>query len=75
MKWVCPGMAGAPDRICIFPGGRIIFVELKKPGRVDGMSARQKKVCSLLSGLGCTVLRIGSKEDFKSMMEGIGYAI
>lgn len=31
-KFVCPGHIGAPDRICIFPGGRIFFVETKAPG-------------------------------------------
>lgn len=30
-KWVCPGWAGVPDRILLLPGGRIIFVELKRP--------------------------------------------
>lgn len=41
LKWVCPGWAGVPDRIVLLPGGRIVFVELKKPvgGRVSG---RQK---------------------------------
>lgn len=32
LKWVCPGVAGVPDRIVLFPGGRIVFVELKRPG-------------------------------------------
>ena len=31
-KFVCPGHIGAPDRICIFPGGRIFFAETKAPG-------------------------------------------
>ena len=31
-KFICPGHIGAPDRICIFPGGRIFFVETKAPG-------------------------------------------
>ena len=31
LKWVCPGWTGVPDRICILPGGRVIFVELKRP--------------------------------------------
>lgn len=36
LKWVCPGWAGVPDRIVLLPGGRIIFVETKRPkgGRV-----------------------------------------
>ncbi|WP_296813849.1 VRR-NUC domain-containing protein [uncultured Megasphaera sp.] len=28
-KWVSPGNTGVPDRIVIFPDGRIEFVELK----------------------------------------------
>ena len=37
LKWVCPGWSGVPDRIILLPGGRIIFVELKRPkgGKVD----------------------------------------
>lgn len=30
-KWSSPGNRGVPDRICIFPNGIIVFVELKKP--------------------------------------------
>ena len=74
-KWVCPGMTGAPDRICIFPGGRIIFIELKRPGLSDGRSERQKKVCRLLRGLGCDVRRISEKNEFKERMREVGYDI
>ena len=42
-KWVCPGVTGVPDRICVFPGGRIIFLELKRPGLKNGLSPRQEK--------------------------------
>lgn len=31
LKWVCPGWAGVPDRLVLLPGGRIVFVELKRP--------------------------------------------
>ena len=31
LKWVCPGWAGVPDRIVLLPGGKVIFVELKRP--------------------------------------------
>lgn len=74
-KWVCPGMTGAPDRICVFPGGQIIFIELKRPGLKDGRSKRQKKVCRLLRNLGCDVRRVGEKAEFKEIMQEVGYDI
>ena len=32
LKFVSPGMAGVPDRLLLFPGGRAVFVETKAPG-------------------------------------------
>ena len=29
LKWTCPGDRGVPDRMILFPGGIIAFVELK----------------------------------------------
>lgn len=40
LKWVCPGWAGVPDRIILMPGGRVIFVELKRP-KGGVLSSRQ----------------------------------
>ena len=31
LKWVCPGWSGVPDRIVLLPGGRVLFVETKRP--------------------------------------------
>ena len=31
LKWTCPGHRGVPDRMILFPGGIIAFVELKRP--------------------------------------------
>ena len=33
LKFVSPGMAGVPDRLVLFPGGRMAFVEVKAPGK------------------------------------------
>ena len=74
-KWVAPGVTGVPDRICIFPGGRIIFVEFKKPGRSNGLNPRQKKMVRVLVGLGCDVRVISNKVEFQKLMEDMGYGV
>jgi hypothetical protein len=32
-KFVSPGRRSVPDRIVLLPGGRIVFVECKSPGK------------------------------------------
>lgn len=70
-KWTCPGEAGVPDRICILPGGRVIFVELKRPGVKDGRSERQKKMFRVLSELGCEVWLVNDLEEFKRRLHEV----
>lgn len=36
VKFVSPGFNGVPDRLVLFPGGRLAFVELKAPGKPCG---------------------------------------
>jgi hypothetical protein len=45
LKWVCPGWSGVPDRIILLPGGRVHFVEMKRPkgGRLSRMQKWWKK--------------------------------
>lgn len=51
LKWVSPGEAGVPDRIVLLPGGRIVFVETKRPK--DG------KLSPLQNYWGRTLRRLG----------------
>lgn len=71
-KWVSPGRRGVPDRICIFPGPVIVFVELKRPELRDGRSAQQKKVAEILERLGCQVWRIGDPDAFREKLNALG---
>jgi hypothetical protein len=54
------------------PGGKVIFIEVKRPGLSDGLSVRQKKVIATLVGLGCTVWRISDMEDLKARLREYG---
>ena len=33
LKFVSPGMSGVPDRLLLFPEGKIAFVEMKAPSK------------------------------------------
>ena len=59
-KWVSPGMAGVPDRIVFLPGGRIIFVELKRPG--EKPTPLQNRIIEMLRELGADVRVVDSME-------------
>ena len=60
LKFTPPGWAGAPDRMVLFPGGKIIFVELKAPGKRP--RPLQLKRHEELKALGFTVEVIDSPE-------------
>lgn len=66
MKWVSPGLSGVPDRICVLPGGRIVFVELKAPGKQP--TALQVRVHEMLRRLGAEVHVIDSKEGVDALL-------
>lgn len=59
---------GLPDRLCLLPGGRLLFVELKttnqKPRRA------QLVVHERLRALGFTVLVIDSSQQIKDLIDG-----
>lgn len=66
LKWVCPGWAGVPDRIILLPGGRVLFVETKRPqgGKV---AALQKFWEKKLIELGFTHRYVFTHEDVKAL--------
>lgn len=68
LKWVCPGWTGVPDRIVLMPGGRVHFVELKRPkgGRVSAMQAWWHK---RLTALGFDALYILNEADIAAFEE------
>ena len=61
-KWVCPGWGGVPDRIVILPGGKVMFVETKRP-KGGRYSALQDKWRDWLMALSCHYYRIKDIEQ------------
>lgn len=53
LKLVCPGFTGVPDRLILLPGGRVLFVETKAPGKRE--RPRQNYVQGLLARMGFLV--------------------
>lgn len=67
LKLTSPSLRGMPDRLCIFPGGRMVFVELKRPGVKDGLSAAQAKTLAWLKTMGCNVSKVRSIEGIDEL--------
>jgi hypothetical protein len=60
LKCVTPGFTGIPDRMCLFPGGVVWFVEIKKPDGI--LSVRQSVVLGQLHILSMNTFVVGSIE-------------
>src|SRR5690606_41609055 len=59
-KFVAPGHRGVPDRLVLWPGGGIEFVELKAPGK--GPTLQQMREHARIRRLGQAVTVLDSRE-------------
>ena len=59
-KFTSPGRRSVPDRLITLSGGKIVFVELKAPGKKP--TDKQTKDHARRRALGCKVLVIDSVE-------------
>lgn len=66
LKFISPGLSGAPDRIVILPGGKIIFIELKAPGKK--LRPLQEYRAKEFRKLGLDVRCIDSTEEIKALI-------
>ena len=66
LKLQSPGMTGIPDRLVLLPGGKIWFVEVKKPGGV--ISERQIEVMRKIAGLSFFVDIISTEQKLESFI-------
>ncbi|MEC1771926.1 PDDEXK family nuclease [Schinkia azotoformans] len=66
-KLISPGFAGVPDRLVLFNGAKVAFVELKAPAKK--LRALQRKRKKQLEALGFKVYKIDSFEAVDRMLE------
>lgn len=69
VKFVSPGLDGVPDRLVLFPGGKLAFVELKAPGKT--MRPLQEKRARQLTALGFRVYCVDNKEKIGGVLDEI----
>ena len=69
VKFVSPGFNGVPDRLVLFPGGRMAFVELKAPG--ETMRPLQQYRARQLAALGFRVYTVDCKERIGGILDEI----
>lgn len=68
IKFNAVSEGGIPDRIVVLKGGRIIFVELKRP-RGGKVSPLQTYQIEKLRGLGCRVELVKNYDDIERLIE------
>jgi hypothetical protein len=66
-KFTSPNKRGVPDRIVTLPGGRIIFVECKRPGALA--TPLQLRDHATRRALGCDVRVISTMEQVDAFPE------
>lgn len=65
-KWTSPGRVGVPDRLVILPGGRVLGVECKAPGKAP--TVLQARMLAELRALGLEVAVVASFEAIDQLL-------
>ena len=66
LKFVSPNLNGVPDRLLLFPGGRVAFAEVKAPG--EKPRPLQVHRMEQLRALGFRVYVVDSEEKIGEMI-------
>ncbi|WHH58465.1 VRR-NUC domain-containing protein [Petroclostridium sp. X23] len=66
-KFVSPGNVGVPDRLILLPGGKVVFAELKAPGKKP--TPNQTNQIKRILNLGFDVHIIDSKYGVDKLIE------
>ncbi len=73
LKFVSPGLAGVPDRLLLFPEGRIAFCEIKAPG--EKPRPLQVHRMEQLRALGFRVYVVDGEEQIPKLIERISEGV
>ena len=66
-KFKSPNRRSVPDRLCLLPGGKILFVECKRPGaKVTQLQAREHE---RLRAMGFEVVVVDDKKDANALIK------
>jgi len=68
-KFTSPGTDGMPDRILLFPGGKLAFVEVKRHGQKP--TPLQMARHGLLRKLGFLVYVLDDETQINQILEGV----
>ena len=68
LKWTCPGHRGVPDRMILFPGGIIAFVELKRPGAKVKAGGLQEWWREKIQSFGFRCYEVSTAEQAKGIV-------
>ena len=68
-KFVSPGISGVPDRIGLFPLGKVVFFELKAPGKQ--LRPLQEKRKRQLESLGFSVYCIDHPDQIERVLSEV----
>lgn len=66
IKILCTHITGLPDRLCLFPGGKLVFVEVKTTRKKP--NAIQKFQHKRIRNLGFTVIVVDSSEAIEKVI-------
>lgn len=68
-KFVSPGLDGVPDRLVLFPRGRLAFVEVKAPGKKPRPIQRRRM--EQLTALGFRVYVLDRIEQIGGILDEV----
>lgn len=69
LKFISPGRSGVPDRLLLFPGGKMVFVELKRWG--EKPRPLQERVMGRLRNLGFEVWVLDDKKEIGKLLQQV----